>query len=190
MTDTPKDTGAAFTKALKLFVTLTTDSMKAAQVCANMAIEHFAAHGDLGYVQQFYDAMRTNGKNYVRSTAFVAWLHRFAPVVLIDDKWKKDKERAQDYPENIHVLEDDLAAAISKSFWEFKPDTEQYAFEYTDVIIGFEAVLKRFKNEKRNTPKNAEAKAKLAEATRMVTTLAKRAVMTVETPEATEAAVG
>lgn len=102
-----------FTTALKRFTTSTANSMKYAEMCSIMAIEHFAKHGSLALAQQFYDACP---KNYVRKNAFVFWLAAHSPVVLADGKFTKDK--AED------AKEFNLDGAKAKKFWEFAPDKE------------------------------------------------------------------
>ena len=137
-----------FAQCLKLFSEATANSMKYAEICAMMALRHFADHGNLTYCQQFMDAMP---KNYIRKTAFLKWLANFAPITMEKDKLLKDTS------ENAVAF--DLDGAEKTRFWEFAPDMEAIAFGPNDVINAIKAVIKKFENPKRSTPENDLASA-------------------------------
>lgn len=153
-----------FAAALALFTTATADSMKYAEICAMMALRHFAEHGNLVYCQRFMDAMP---KNYIRKVAFVKWLANFAPVTMEKDKLLKDtSEGAKEF---------DLDGAAKEKFWEFAPDTEAVAFGPDDVLAAIKALIKKFENPKRSTPKDDLASAAVVSLKNYVETKAPKA---------------
>jgi hypothetical protein len=137
-----------FAQALKLFSEATANSMKYAQICAMMAIRHFADHGNLVYCQQFMDAMP---KNYIRQVAFQKWLVAHAPVTMEKGKFLKDTS------ENAAEL--DLEGAEKEHFWDFAPDKEVLSFGPDDVMDALKAIVKKFENPKRFKAKDDLASA-------------------------------
>ena len=137
-----------FAEALKLFSEATANSMKYAKLCAMMALRHFAEHGNLTYCQQFHDAMPVN---YVRRVAYLKWLAAHAPVTMEKGKLLKDTSDTAN--------ELDLDGAEKKPFWDFAPDTEAVAFGPDDVLAAIKAIIKKFENPKRSTPKDDLASA-------------------------------
>lgn len=133
-----------FDKALKGFVTSTTNSMKFARMCANLAISHFAEHGDVIYAQNFVDAMP---KNYIRKAAFLKWLAAFSPVIMIDGKLAKDKADT--------AVKFDVEEAHKVDFWDFAPDMEMVEFDQTDILKALKGALKKFENHEKYKPHDA-----------------------------------
>lgn len=136
-----------WTKTLKAFKALTAKSMGLARSLSEAAIAHFEAHGDLVYCQELYDVMP---KNYVRRVAFVKWLAKYAPVILIENKLLKDKG-----PEAVPF---DLKGANAKPFWEAIPNTEQVTFVFDDVVKALKATAHKFRKDRYN-PSDAKAMA-------------------------------
>ncbi len=125
----------SFDLALADFVSSTTKSMDSALMATNLAIVHYFNTGDLSYCQRFLDAIP---KNYVRRTAYLSWLHAFAPILLQKDRLYKDKstEAATRFgsDENHPMSEDFLLQALAKSFWDFKPEPEIISMGEDDII--------------------------------------------------------
>jgi hypothetical protein len=116
-----------FGKALKEFIRSTSTSMKKARELADMAMDHFKAHGDTVYFQSFTDAISKHASNYVRLAALVAWATTFAPLTFDKGKWTKDKERAitidWDNDKEVKVLIDEvMVGSTDVSFWDFAPE--------------------------------------------------------------------
>lgn len=143
-----------FETALKQFVKATQNSAKFARICAQMALEHFSANGDLSRCQQFFDNMTPN---YVRRAAYVAWLVAFAPIKMEKGKFTKDKAREGFGKGEGPVLsEEQLAAAFKKDFWDFAPESEirvVTALDFDKALIAFIARwTKENKHQKHDMP--------------------------------------
>lgn len=116
-----------FGKALKDFIKSTSTSMKKARELADMALDHFKAHGDTVYFQAFTDAIKKHSSNYVRLEALVAWSTTFAPLTFDKGKWTKDKERAdgmdwENDKEVVVEIDGKTVTSSTISFWEFAPE--------------------------------------------------------------------
>lgn len=151
-----------FEQALKDFIGSTAKSMSSARMATDLAIVHYFNTGDLSYCQKFLDAIP---KNYVRRTAYLAWLSTYCPVTLNGDRLYKDKRAesvthfgsTSDHP----MTEEFLNLAISKSFWDHKPEPVVTDLEEADVIgIVLKSVNKLRGKSFNPTP---EAVAKLGE---------------------------
>jgi len=150
-----------FDKSLTDFKNATAKSMAAALICSQIALQHFHDHGDVSLCQRFHDAMP---KNYTRRSAFIKWLASFSPIALKGGEFAKDKsDTAVDW---------NLEAAFAKPFWEFAPEKEILDFTSADIISDLKRVVKKFKNEDRSKPADAEAVALLAQVETTIETLA------------------
>lgn len=139
-----------------------------AQACG----EHFAAHGDTSYIQDFYSDMRTAGKNYVRSSAFLAWLVAHFPVKLEQNKFVKDQELAAKMNwSNEEARNALIAKAAEKPFYDFAPEAVVQNYKADTVIEAFEKAIKRFENSKVYQPEDQAAKAMLDRAKGLVVSL-------------------
>lgn len=140
----------SFDEALKAFAKANDNSLKFARICSRMALSHFSEHGDLSYVQRFFDTMIAN---YNRRAAYTAWMIKFAPVVLDKMKWSKDKTAegfGKGTPES-HVLTDEqLAAAFKVDFWEFAPEAPIVVITALDFDKALLAFIQRWAKESKN----------------------------------------
>lgn len=123
---------------LKGFVRSTALSMKYAEKCAQLGLEHFAECGDVVYCQAFLDAMP---KNYVRRAAYMKWLFEFSPIIYDEGKLVKDKGK--------DARELRLKEAFAEPFWDFAPDPEIVQVTQQAIINRLKGVLKSYHNEKR-----------------------------------------
>jgi hypothetical protein len=149
----------------------------------------FADHGDTSYIQDFYSDLRDAGKNYVRSSAYLAWLVAHFPVKLVEKKFVKDHELAA----KMNWADDTartalVAKAAEKSFYDFAPEPEVQNFKADTIIESFEKAIKRFENSKHFAPENAEATAMLARAKDLVKGLKVAPANTNSQPELSSAA--
>ena len=125
----------SFDQALKDFVGSTSKSMLSARLATELAIVHYYNTGDLSYCQRFLDAIP---KNYVRRTAYLSWLATYSPIIVAKDRLYKDKRdeaalsfgSTADHPMTVGHVE----AALSKSFWDHKPEPEIIDFEEGAII--------------------------------------------------------
>ena len=125
----------SFDKALLAFVNNTKLSMVAARMATDLAIVHYYNTGDLSYCQRFLDSIP---KNYVRRTAYLSWLSAYSPIIVAKDRLYKDKREeaalsfgsTADHPMTVKHVE----AALSKSFWDHKPEPEIIDFEEGAII--------------------------------------------------------
>lgn len=146
-------------KNLQGFKSSTTASKNYAKVCSEAALEHFAEHGDVVYLQEFLDAIPTN---YGRKAAFLQWAKDFSPLAMKDGKLVKDKsDKANPF---------DLPGAMSEPFWHHSPDTAIGAVFFTedDVVKSLSRALKRLEAKK---PKTETAKIELYKAKALVASL-------------------
>ena len=151
-----------FDEALKRFVKHTALSMKYAEMCAQMALQHFHDHGQVARLQQFFDAMP---ENWVRKAAFKLWLRDHAPITMVDGKFLKDvSEDANEF---------NLAQAFAKPFWEFAPDPEDVYFGRSDLVSDIEKLIKK-REGKRQFADDDDAKAALAQVKSFHDTLIKQ----------------
>lgn len=140
---------ATFDASLEQLRHHTEGGKTAARLCADLAIQHFAMHGDLIYAQRLLDGMRSWGKNYMRPAAFIKWLTDFAPVKLDGDTLKKDKLREQKMWPDAVAEQDHIDRALAIPFWDHKPDTELQQFGRLDILNAVLKTLKKFENEER-----------------------------------------
>lgn len=144
-----------FDQVLNGFVKSVKLTKKYAQECAEMALEHFEATGDLTYCEKFLTAIETTGKNFVRRKAYLVWLCAHAPVVMIDGVLKKDK--------SDDAVEFDIEGSYAKPFWDYMPEAETKNFFGADVIEAIKNTLNRF-DTKKNLPGDKEASIRLKQA--------------------------
>lgn len=137
---------AAFEKALNTFIRSTKESMDSARRCAEMALDHYAEHGNTIWCQRFYDAMP---QNWTRKQAYLRWLVAFAPITMENKKFVKDTR------ENASVL--DVEGAKKLPFWDFAPELEIIDFSAEDITKALGQMIKRFNNTKRYSATDEEA---------------------------------
>ena len=142
----------AFNAALALFVRATEDGKAAARLCANAAIQQFFDHGTLNMAQDFSDACERVGKNYIRHVAFVKWLAKYAPVTVINGRFKKDHTREA-------MTADDLKAALASPFWDSIPSPEKANFTEDDVVKSMSRWIASWNSK---NPSNSKATKKVA----------------------------
>lgn len=130
---------AAFVKSQEQLVGL-------AREAANMAISHFAEHGDVAYLQRFHDACR---KNFMRRQALVSWACDFMPLVFEGGKFSKNKKE--------DAIEPDLEGALASDFWDYKPEATVEFYVGSDVIKALNKVIDGFDGGKRKMPANEDA---------------------------------
>lgn len=146
-TASPKsNTLAIFNESLEAFVRTLEDNKRFARICADMGLDHFAAHQDLIYLQRFLDKISSNGKNYVRKAAFLQWCMDFAPIKESEGKLTKDKaSKVWDDPQ---AKADLIEKAHAVAFWDHKPDTEQVYFGNMEYLKAMAAAHKKFKGDR------------------------------------------
>jgi hypothetical protein len=142
----------AFNAALALFVRATEDGKAAARLCANAAIQQFFDHGTLNMAQDFSDACERVGKNYIRHVAFVKWLAKYAPVTVINGRFKKDHTREA-------MTADDLKSALANPFWDSIPSPEKANFTEDDVVKSMSRWIASWNSKE---PSNSKATKKVA----------------------------
>lgn len=140
MSKTPR----TFEEKLEAFKNATTRSKKYALECSQMALQHFADHGNVHYLQMFHDAMP---KNYLRRNAFVKWAVDHAPLVWKESKFRKDLDSTKAV---------DLAKAFKTPFWDYNPENPITNYTSETVVEAFEKVIKKFDGDKQK-PLNAAA---------------------------------
>jgi hypothetical protein len=149
-----------FDKKRAAWVKGVTSNKALGALLAQVAGEHFAAHGDTSYIQDFYGDMRSAGKNYVRSSAFLAWLVAHFPVKLEQNKFVKDQELATKMNWSDKSARNALIEkAKAKPFYDFAPEAVVENYKADTVIVALEKAIKRFENSKHYQPENEEAKA-------------------------------
>lgn len=128
-----------FEMNLKGFKETQTSNMDYAWKCAQAALIHFHAHGDVIWIQEFHDAM---DKNYSRRVAFIAWLRKYCPIAMEGGKFKKDK--------GDNAVEFNMADALSAPFWEQEPPEVQITnFSSDDLNKAIWNTIKKFQNNER-----------------------------------------
>ena len=154
-------TARTFDAALRAFLKSQTELMGLARECANLAISHFAEHGDTSYLQRLHDAF---AKNFMRRVALVAWACEHGPIVFEGNKFTKDKR------ENAVAM--NLEGALSVDFWDFKPEAVAEYYVGADIIEALQRALKAFEGGKRKIPTpDSDAETMLAAAKRAVSQL-------------------
>lgn len=148
---------AKFENALATFIASTKSSQESARVCSEMALAHFAEHGNTIWLQRFHDAMP---KNYTRRAAFLKWAAAFSPLAMVKGKLVKDTSE--------HAAEFNVEGAAKKPFWEFAPETEITEFSAEDIVAAMENLVKRFQGKKFHAH-DARATAMLARVEGIVT---------------------
>jgi hypothetical protein len=137
-----------FDQALAKFIGATKNSQEYALMCSTMALAHFAAHGDVTYVQRFHDAIP---KNYGRQAAFVIWACDFAPIKMEQKLFKKDHDRAEN-GENGAIKNVDMTGAAAKPYWDYVPEKPIMTYAKNDVIAQLKRVTGRFRNTDKYRP--------------------------------------
>lgn len=164
-TKTSADNSASnFDKALAKFVSATKDSMTNARLCAEMAIAHFAEHGNTIWLQRFFDAMP---QNWTRKQAFLKWAVAHSPLAMVNKKFIKDTSETA-MPFNI---ED----AVKKPFWDFAPEMEPISYSADDLKAALVNLVKRYQG-KRYLPTDQDAMQELARIEGMVTAITGQAI--------------
>ena len=142
MSNTKRD----FDAALKAFVKTQGELVGLARECANMAIQHFAEHGDVSYLQRLHDAFV---KNFMRRTALVAWACDFMPLEFKQGKFSKDKRE--------NAVEPRLVEALQVDFWDYKPEAVVEFYVGSDVLEALKRTIKQFENTDRKAPADENA---------------------------------
>lgn len=128
----------SFEVALKNFKRSVKSSMRYARDCAELALEHFAEHGNTSKLTTFLEAMPDN---YLRKAALVKWAVTFAPLSLESKKFVKDMTRKD--------MKIDLKAAFEKPFWDFAPEPEIKNFTADDLLANVQTLIRRYENAER-----------------------------------------
>ena len=151
---------ADFQETLKRFVSAQKNTIKYANLCAQLALTHYQHSGDSVYCQQFYDAMQSN---FMRRVAFVKWLQAHAPIIFDAGKFTKDKaEDAQGW---------DVDKALAVSFWDFAPDPEEIHYGQGDVVKAISGLANRYLKDN-YTANDEEAEAVVAKLQKFANDLA------------------
>lgn len=142
------------------------------------SIRHYAKCGDLSFVQDIYNDMRSDGKNVVRAGAFLTWLVAHVPAKLEANKFVKDHDLATKLNWGADVADGInetrlalLAKAEEKSFFDFAPEQVAENFKADTVIVALEKAVKKFESSKHFKAENPEASSMLARAKKLIGTL-------------------
>ena len=169
-----KTTMTTFQDAMKVYLVSRNNYVANAQTVSNAALEHFAECGDLTPCQTLYEAMPQN----LRRSAFMKWVCAYAPAVLVEKRFKKDKsDRAievygpteeshkhtnlRGIPD--HADENQRFGALEVHYHDFTPEKEIFNFGADDIMSALRRVLKRFSDTDRSKARNDNAKTKLQE---------------------------
>lgn len=141
---------------------------------SNMALEHFAEHGDTSQLGKLFNAMN---KNQDRRVAFGTWAIAHAPITLdiATGVFKKDssEERVAHFKDGVgEAVKCHLVQAAAKSFYDYAPVKEVMPFTGQDVVTRMRALIKRLENEAKFEATDDNATAMLAAAKVMVEELA------------------
>ena len=138
-------TKARFTTLMAQFRTSITSAKAQARELAEIGITMFIEHGNLNYCQQLYDELEGT-KGFLRPQAFLYWLSAHSKADIKSKKLFKNKERD---------VEDDLAGALAKPFWEFAPSEKPITeFDKTALLKALDGVITRFSNDERFVAKD------------------------------------
>ena len=152
-----------FEQVLEKFKAASADSMTYARLAAEMALSHFAEHGNLVRCQQFFDVLSEN--NYVKrcKLSFVRWLVEYAPIKVEQGKLTKDRERDDEI---------DMDGAKKTPFWDLAPPQEIIDFDKDDIVSALKRALTPFRGDRR-VAANDEASDTLNEADKAVAAFAR-----------------
>lgn len=134
-----QDTKKVFTALLAEFVKTTRQSMDSALLLSHMAIQHFEAHGNLSYAQDFLNAM---SRNYNRLSAFLEWMQEFSPV-SVEGSLKTGYTLTKDKGPDAKPF--DLDKALATPYWEFSPPKEEINFGFDDVMKAMKNAIAKFR---------------------------------------------
>lgn len=167
----PQAQKITFEKALKSFIASVKNTKRYAQLCANLALEHYYEHNDVVHLESFLKVLddKDLARNFVRKAAFIKWLVAHAAIKLAGGKLTMDKADTA-----IKQTDELLAIALITPFWEFAPEMPMTDFSAADVVKALQGVIKRFENVERTKPHDAVAIRTLA--------IAKAAVSQVQVP--------
>ena len=164
-------TDMTFPQALSEYKKSIKKTSELALACSIMALGHYAQHGDVTYIQQFFAA---TPKNYGRREAFKLWACDHAPLMFDQGAFKKDHDRAEN-GENGAILNVELEAAQAKPFWDYHPEKEAQVYAPSDVITQLKRVTGRYHNENRYKPEDDKAVAFLSKVDAKINELAELA---------------
>jgi hypothetical protein len=178
-----------FDKKRDAFRKNVTKSKEMANELAVAAGAHFAEHGDTSYIADFYSDLRGAGKNFVRSSAFLAWLVAHFPVKMEQNKFVKDQELAT----KMDWADDDkrnalVAKSQEKPFYDFAPEAVVEDYKADTIIVSLTKALAKFENSKHYRAENPEAVAMLARAKGVIATLKAPVAANTDAPEISSAA--
>lgn len=107
------------------------------------ALEHFAAHGDVRYLQEIFHALR--GK---RLFAFCKWLHWYTPIRVKDGKMQKDYSNSlwDDEGKKKYLL----MAAKHVPFTMFVPKTKPPTSRVEVLEMAYERSKRKFQRAQSN----------------------------------------
>lgn len=138
---------ASFDAALSAFKKSTETAMSAALAASQMALQHYAQHGDVLYLQRFYDAMPAN---FSRRVAFKAWVVAFAPALSFK------KEQFTLAGNGFKPADTDVDGALAAPFWDFAPEKEVKALSVDAMLAMFARTLKQASNRIDDNDVNAK----------------------------------
>lgn len=149
------DISGEFKKALALYQKRSTSLKEAAGTCAELALTHFANHGDVHYLQKFADLMQETAT--MRRNAFIKWACGVAPIQMQAGKFSQDDSRGNHKdllkkgkdPETGEV-KTILAMALEVPFWEYAPEAAIRNYGADDVLKALNTLIKRFENADRS----------------------------------------
>ena len=139
-----------FETALNGFIHTGTAHREYALECSIFAIQHFAEHGDVVYLNRFAEAM-TQTKT-MRRNALMKWACDFAPLKFEGGKFVGDTKKGK--PKDT-----DIEGALAKPFWEHAPEEMIQNYNGDDVVKMVNQLVKRLKGERAKL--NPEAKQKV-----------------------------
>ena len=153
-----------FEQVLEKIKAATSDSMKYLRLASEMALEHFAEHGNLVYCQQLFDLLSEN--NYVKRSrmSFVRWLAKYAPIKVEQNHPTKDRDREEEI---------DLDGARKEPFWDLAPPKEIVNYTKDDVVTSLKRAIAPFRGD-RKTANDDEALAALTIAEQAVAEVARK----------------
>jgi hypothetical protein len=105
--------------------------------CAKLAYMCFKDTGNLTYSTHFWDALASNADK----NGFKMWLEDFSPAMMVDGKFKKNRQKEDEEGEACWRV----GAAWATSFYAHKQDKlETSTFEAGDLPTQVDRIIKRF----------------------------------------------
>lgn len=158
----------SFEKRLERFKKNVALLMEDAQVLSEEALAHFIEHGQIGRLNDLYNAFPSDSRgraNFIRRVAFVKWACDHAPLVFSNGQFTgKDKSES--------AVEPNLKKAMEQPFWDYAPTPEAEFFGESDIVTALQRVITRFRGE-RFKPKDDKALDALSRAESVVSNMDK-----------------